>query len=65
MENTEFQNQVVDALAKERFEVNRNDGDSVFMSRRNPKLRHQTQYAEVDSLGFVNGLPISAFLKTL
>ena len=65
MENTEIQNRVVKLLSNHRFLVDVNTGDSVFLSRRHPKIRSMTQYAEVDANGRVNGMDLVAFLKTL
>jgi hypothetical protein len=67
---TEIQIQVTESLERARFRVNHvsNCGEetaTVFMSRRHPKSKHSTQYAEVDSAGLVNGLELNAFLSTL
>ena len=47
------QDNAVNALVAKGWRVDLNDGDTVYLSRRNPKMR-QTLYCQVDADGVVN-----------
>jgi hypothetical protein len=49
----------LNALAKLGFNVNRNDGKTIYMSKR---IKYSTYYAEFDADGYVNGLPLKDFI---
>lgn len=51
--NMTNQDNAVNALVAKGWRVDLNDGDTVYLSRRNPKLR-QTLYCQVDADGVVN-----------
>ena len=52
--NMTHQDNAVNALVAKGWGVDLNDGDTVYLSRRNPKLRFQTLYCQVDADGVVN-----------
>ena len=65
------QDQIIIELQKRRFTWKHKsydafeDGETHYMSRRNPKIRAITQLVEVDPNGLCNGVSLDEFLKTI
>jgi hypothetical protein len=65
------QEQLVNKLEKLNFQVNHHSQTedekfpTIYMSRRNPKARYSTQYAEIDENGAINGASLEDFIEIL